>query len=96
MCGYVMRVELNMNTFRSLFGAAILALASLPANAALMAYTDRTAWESAFLANGSISGSIETELFGVPTPNAEKITFGLPGHALGGFFFRAVQYRNLR
>ena len=36
MCGYVIRTKLNMDKFRSLFGAAILALASLPANAALI------------------------------------------------------------
>ena len=69
MCGYVMRVELNMNTFRSLFGAAILALASLPANAALMTYTDRGLWE------GSFSGPFNTETFDSLKKGANSITF---------------------
>ena len=89
-----MRTKLNMNTFRSLFGAAILTLASMPASAALMAYTDRTAWESAFLANGSISGSIETELFQVPKPNAEEIIFGLPGHEIKSVAVQATNRLN--
>ena len=66
----------------------------MPASAALMAYTDRTAWESAFLANGSISGSIETELFQVPKPNAEEIIFGLPGHEIKSVAVQATNRLN--
>jgi len=58
MCGYVIRTKLNMDKFRSLFGAAILALASLPVNAALITtFDNRGDWKNAF------SGPFKTETF---------------------------------
>jgi len=80
MCGYVIRTKLNMDKFRSLFGAAILALASLPVNAALIdvndcatygydCYTDRGQWEKA------VFELFVKEEFGTPQSNADSITF---------------------
>ena len=86
MCGYVMRTKLNMNIFRSLFGAAILALASLPANAGLITYTDRGAWNTA----SKNFGSVITEAFPDPIDSDPSITFdkgivsvGLDTNAIG-------------
>ena len=61
-----------MNKFRPLFGAAILALASLPANAALMdyeVYTDRKLWGDA------VSGLFQTEEFDMAIGNDTPIEF---------------------
>ena len=58
-----------MNTFRSLFAAAVLALASLPVNAALIVYTERGEWETA------VSGLIQTEVFNNAIANAVSIPF---------------------
>jgi hypothetical protein len=74
MCGYVMRTKLYMNKFGLLFGAAILALASMPTNAALIRYTDPVKWMEAFK-TGSISGSIYTDTFANNiTPSQPAIT----------------------
>jgi len=70
MCGYVIRTKLNMDKFRSLFGAAILALASLPVNAALITtFDNRGDWKNAF------SGPFETETFDRLQDSADSITF---------------------
>jgi hypothetical protein len=79
MCGYVMRTKLYMNKFGLLFGAAILALASMPTNAALIRYTDPVKWMEAFK-TGSISGSIYTDTFAnniAPSPPAITLDSGI-------------------
>ena len=61
-----------MNKFGTLFGAAILALASLPVNAALMdyeVYTDRKLWGDA------VSGLFQTEEFDMAIGNDTPIEF---------------------
>jgi hypothetical protein len=58
-----------MNKFGSLFGAAILALASLPVNAGLMVYTDRASWE------GAVFGLFQTEEFDNRIANDKSIRF---------------------
>ena len=61
-----------MNKLGALFGAAVLALASMPANAALITtyttYTDRAMWESA-------AGPFNTETFNSLQGAADSITF---------------------
>jgi hypothetical protein len=59
-----------MNKFGSLFGAAILALASMPASAGLIPYYSHEAWSTA----ASSYGGIEKETFDVPTDNKNTIT----------------------
>jgi hypothetical protein len=62
-----------MNKFGSLFGAAILALASMPANAALMAFDKRADWVNA------VSGNFVTEFFEKAEPNSLIIIFEKSG-----------------
>jgi hypothetical protein len=72
-----MRTKLYMNKFGSLFGAAILALASVPVNASLIMYDTYDAWAHAvFLNNLTETSDILTERFEVDVgPSAVKITF---------------------
>jgi hypothetical protein len=63
-----------MNKFGSLFGAVILALASLPVSASLVTYDNFMDW------NDAVSGDIITESFNAPsTPDANTLDITFDG-----------------
>jgi hypothetical protein len=62
-------MKISMKKVRSLFGAAFLALVSLPVSAGLMTYDDYDLWAA------DVSGNIITESFGNTIGNDFDITF---------------------